>query len=142
MTTQGLRAWPVPLLLSCPGNGDVWAAPCHISRLLVPLDGSPLAEEALPYAAQLALQLALPLTLIQVISASRQPVAAIPEPAVNNIEPRSTWRQAFSDHPLQLESQPDVSTTRYLSGFSQQLADTGLVPPVAPPRGAPPAPRR
>jgi nucleotide-binding universal stress UspA family protein len=101
VTTQVLRACPVPLLLSGPGNGGAWAAPCNISRLLVPLDGSPLAEEALPYAAQLALKLALPLTLIRVISASRQPVAAFSEPVVNNIEPRPVWRQSFSDHPLQ-----------------------------------------
>jgi nucleotide-binding universal stress UspA family protein len=138
VTTQVLRACPVPLLLSCPGNGDLWAAPCHISRLLVPLDGSPLAEEALPYAAQLALQLALPLTLIQVISASRQPVAAISEPAVNNIEPRPIRRQSFSDHPLQLESQLDVSTTSYLSGVCQKLADRGIVTAWHAPWGAPP----
>ncbi len=138
VTTQVLHACPVPLLLSCPGNGDVWAAPCHISRLLVPLDGSPLAEEALPYAAQLALQLALPLTLIQVISASRQPVAAISEPAVNNIEPRPIWRQSFSAHPLLVESQLDVSTTSYLSGVCQKLAGRGIVTAWHAPWGAPP----
>jgi hypothetical protein len=37
---------------------------CHI---LVPLDGSPLAEEVLPFAARLATALAVPLTLLRII---------------------------------------------------------------------------
>ena len=109
-----------------------------MKTMLVPLDGSFLAEEALPYAAQLALKLALPLALIQVISVSRQPVAEISEPAANNIEPGPIWRQSFSDHPLQVESQLDVSSTSYLSGVCQKLADRGIETAWHAPWGAPP----
>ncbi len=37
-------------------------------RILVPLDGSPLAEVALPYAEELALRLGAEITLLQVVA--------------------------------------------------------------------------
>jgi nucleotide-binding universal stress UspA family protein len=126
VTTEVLRGWPCPLLLARPGFGDPGAMPGDISRIVVPLDGSGVAEEALPYAEQLARRLALPVTLIEAISVSCQAVAAVPEPAATDVRPSSDWRQPLSDHPLQVESRLDVSTTSYLSDVCQRLTGKGI----------------
>jgi len=122
VTTQVLDACPCPLLVARPRPGDPEATLHRISRLVVPLDGSHVAEEAVPYAEQLARQLALPVTLMDVISVSRQPGAKVLEPAVTSIEPG----RSFFDHPLQVESQLDVSTTSYLSDVCRRLIDQGI----------------
>ncbi len=55
-----------PLLLLRPT--DAAAAPVpDVRRLIVPLDGSPLAEEVLPVACELARRLAVPLELVRVV---------------------------------------------------------------------------
>jgi nucleotide-binding universal stress UspA family protein len=92
----------------------------------VPLDGSHVAEGALPYAEQLAKRLALPVTLIEVISDSCQQAAEVPEAAVAGAQPGRDWRRSFVDHPLHAESRLDVSTTSYLSDVCQRLNDRGI----------------
>ena len=45
------------------------------TEILVPLDGSPLAEEALPYARMLAAAFELPLELLSIVDPERLPDA-------------------------------------------------------------------
>lgn len=61
------RHLPIPMLLARPGKGDVPPARASVSRLLVPLDGSPLAESALEPAGKLAAGLGSRVTLLQVV---------------------------------------------------------------------------
>ncbi len=61
-----LQSTAIPMLLVRPRNGDTPAAP--IDTLIVPLDGSLFAEEALTYAEGLASQMSLGLSLILVVT--------------------------------------------------------------------------
>lgn len=62
-----VRHGGTPTLVVRPQHGAVAASAATITAVTVTLDGSPLAEEALPLAARLADALAVPLTLLQVI---------------------------------------------------------------------------
>jgi nucleotide-binding universal stress UspA family protein len=66
-----LRPGPAPVLLLCPG-----AAPVHLDRVVVPLDGSPWAEAALGVLATLARTVAREVILLRVISTRAQQPAA------------------------------------------------------------------
>jgi nucleotide-binding universal stress UspA family protein len=64
------RSATVPVLLVRPGESE--PPPVAIRRLVIPLDGSALAEEALPTAAMLARRLGVPLHLITAIDVLRE----------------------------------------------------------------------
>ena len=64
------RTSPVPVLLVRPGVPAAAPEAVGIGRLLVPLDGSELAETALPIAAELAQRLAIPIHLLRAINAA------------------------------------------------------------------------
>jgi nucleotide-binding universal stress UspA family protein len=67
---------PVPLLLLRPTTeGERTPA---ISRLVIPLDGSSLAEEAIPVAEELARALAVPVLLVRVVEPLSLPFATEP----------------------------------------------------------------
>ena len=63
------RSSPVPMLLVRPSEGEPRSV--TIRRLVVPLDGSALAEEVLPTAQALAKHLGVPIHLITVIDVMR-----------------------------------------------------------------------
>jgi nucleotide-binding universal stress UspA family protein len=63
------RSATVPVLLVRPGERD--PRPVAVRRLVVPLDGSVLAEEALPIAQVLARRLGVPLHLVTAIDVAR-----------------------------------------------------------------------
>jgi nucleotide-binding universal stress UspA family protein len=63
------RHAPIPTLLVRGGSDPVPAEP--VRRVVVPLDGSPAAERALPVAAGLALLLAKPVLLVTVVEAAQ-----------------------------------------------------------------------
>lgn len=65
VTSRLIHEAPAPVLTVRPPRGGASAAP--VSRVLLPLDGSDLAEQALPAAAAIAKQLGIPLTLVQVV---------------------------------------------------------------------------
>lgn len=74
-----LHATPVPLLLVRPPQGNtpvVVESAAPYTRILVPLDGSPVAEEALPVAQQLAAALGATLFLMAVVPIRDDRVAA------------------------------------------------------------------
>lgn len=64
-----MRDAPAPVLIIHP-NGDPEPAKVAFERILVPLDGSEIAEQALPEASRLANNAKLPVTLVQVVNPS------------------------------------------------------------------------
>lgn len=62
-----LRHAAIPILVVRPGTERSTTGVAEITEITATLDGSSLAETALPSAAQLATALAIPLTLLQVI---------------------------------------------------------------------------
>ena len=54
-----------PLLLIRPKDGETLASEAHIKTIIVPLDGSRLAEQVFPHVIYLATQLAVPAVLIR-----------------------------------------------------------------------------
>lgn len=75
----------VPVMIVCPSlAGDLVG---RIDRLVVPLDGSPLAAHALPFAITIAHQVDAPLHLVEVINpvASLYPTAAMSGPVADEL---------------------------------------------------------
>ncbi len=64
------RKSPIPVMLVRPSTEDAQVVTPQITRLVVPLDDSELAEQALPTAAMLAKQLQIPMHLITVIGSA------------------------------------------------------------------------
>ena len=76
------RSSMVPVMLVRPSDANVEIAKPNISRIVVPYDGSDLAAEALPVAAELAQRLAIGVHLIQAINPASMMTLATPmEPA-------------------------------------------------------------
>ncbi len=65
-----MRDSPAPLLIIHPAHDAPDQGRVQFTRILVPLDGSDIAEQALPEAARLARAAGLPVTLLQVINPS------------------------------------------------------------------------
>lgn len=72
------RASHVPVLIVRPSDAQTEIGPVEIRRLVVPLDGSPLAAEALPVATTLATRLGVPVHLVQAIN----PAALVMPPSM------------------------------------------------------------
>jgi nucleotide-binding universal stress UspA family protein len=66
------HASPVPVLIVRPADTNAELTAARIDRLLVPLDGSDLSQRALPVAAALARQLAIPVLLVQAIGVAER----------------------------------------------------------------------
>ena len=115
------RAATVPVLLVRPARpgeaamGPDSPAPASIRRLLVPLDGSELAEGALPVAERYAKRLAAPVTLIRVIN----PVAHLP-PVYGAGSLPSSWE--VNDEVIKVEEEDAAA---YLARVAQRLEDSG-----------------
>jgi nucleotide-binding universal stress UspA family protein len=62
------RTAPIPVLLIRPESPEALARRPAIRRLVVPLDGSPLAEEALPIVTELAQRRQIPVHLVRVVN--------------------------------------------------------------------------
>lgn len=106
-----LQSTAYPILLVRPRNGDAPAqGGTPIDTLVVPLDGSLLAEEALAYAEGIASQLSLKLSLIRVVTT---PAIAYPGTETYAYDPR-----LFTD----LEN----DAAAYLRDKQAQLESRGL----------------
>lgn len=79
------RSSPVPVLLVRPRPAGERAEPVTIRRLVVPLDGSDLAEAALPVAIELGTRLEQPVHLVRVVNlaASLMPGGSFGMPALS-----------------------------------------------------------
>lgn len=107
----------VPVMLVRPNKDHSGEGDFHVARVVVPLDGSPLAEQALPVAKRIAQQLAVPIHLVRAID----PVAALPmAPAVAPVAPVSpeVAEQIFN------EIEADAKGT--LQKAEQQLTGEGF----------------
>ena len=107
------RSSPVPVLLVRPSESQ--PQPVAIRRLVVPLDGSALAEEALPMAEVLARRLGVPIHLITVIDVMR----LIPV----EVAPVAAFDAAVYEETL---AQLDSGATALLARVSEQLDREGL----------------
>lgn len=68
VTDAVIRSSRLPILVAGPkGSGEPQAEGTRVERVLVPLDGSPLAEMALLYVEEMATRLSLELILIRVV---------------------------------------------------------------------------
>lgn len=92
------------------------------SRILVPLDGSPLAEEVLPYVRELGLRLSLPVRLIAVVEP--------PPPSISrDLNPQL--------HEQETVAHRTVHTTGYLNAVAGRLQSNGLTVSINTPTGTP-----
>lgn len=66
------RQAPVPVMIVRPREDEKSIGEVAVHRLLVPLDGSVFAEQALPVAAELAKRLQVPIQLIRAIEPTRE----------------------------------------------------------------------
>ncbi|MDQ2784809.1 MAG: universal stress protein, partial [Chloroflexota bacterium] len=112
-----LRHAIVPTLVVPPGNGASIEGDAVITAVTVPLDGSPLAETALPIAARIATALSAPLTLLRVI------------PSLTYLA-SSGWGVGYSTYyPVSEENEHDEETAveEYLEAIATRLRAPGLV---------------
>lgn len=107
-----LRAAPVPVLLVRADQTDVIATG-HPRRVIVPLDGSPLAEQALPLAIELARAARAELVLTRSIRPGNG--LGIGHPLVDGLTV------------LSLTDQAEAGAASYLQAVADQYAGAGLV---------------
>ncbi len=119
------RTSPVPVFVVHPRDGDSEIVPV-IQRVVVPLDGSPLAEEALPTAMSLARRLHVPVHLVTAIDVARiLPVEMMPTVAFD--------ASLFEATVAQLEA----DATAWLTQAADQLQHEGVGTTWAILRGSP-----
>jgi nucleotide-binding universal stress UspA family protein len=114
VTNEVARSSNVPVLAIAPENRGAGGAEAVISRILVPLDGSPFAESALPYAEHMAREMGLELRMIHVIQASEAFPDHMSGPASRG-ERAGAIREGAGD---------DVGA--YLDGITRRLEDNGV----------------
>ena len=96
-------------------SGEVGSGPVAISRLVAPLDGSPLAEASLPVATAIAKRLGAPLALVRAVN----PIALLP-PAIGLGE--SIPPEIYEETEVQIEQE----AREYLEGIASSFRDQGL----------------
>ena len=75
VATRVLQAAHCPVLLARPRQeGQFWSIPSNVSALVVPLDGSRVAESALPLARDMASRLGVGVQLVRVLPGGEQMV--------------------------------------------------------------------
>jgi nucleotide-binding universal stress UspA family protein len=119
------RTSPVPVFIVHPRDGDSEIAPV-IQRVVVPLDGSPLAEEALPTAMSLARRLGVPVHLVTAIDVTKiLPVEMMPAVAFD--------ASLYEETVARLEA----DATAWLTRTAEQLQHEGVATTWAILRGSP-----
>ena len=111
VTYKVMHESPVPVLAITPERARRhWDADYGISRVIVPLDGSELAESVLPYAAVLSRRMDMSVTLVQVLPPD----------------------DFYTDGYTVIEVQPgagdrmEADARRYMEGIARQMRDEGL----------------
>jgi nucleotide-binding universal stress UspA family protein len=129
------RTAPVPVFIVRPQDRETTIAP-DIRRVVVPLDGSPLAEEALPAATSLAQRLQVPLHLITAIDVTKiLPVEILPTVAFDASLYEETVAQLEADATIRLAQTAErprregVATTWSILHGSPFLAISDAVKP-------------
>ena len=104
----------VPVMLVRPSKDHTDRPDFHVARVVVPLDGSALAEEALPVAKRISTQLAVPIHLVRAID----PVSALPmAPSVTPVAPVSPEIATQIMNEIEAEAKGSLATVeRKLAG--------------------------
>lgn len=111
-----LRHAVVPTLVVPPGNDAATGDSAAIAGVTVPLDGSPLAEEALPMATRIAIALSVPLTLLRIIPSLTYQASA-------------GWGYGYSAYyPVseEMERDEEQAVEEYLAAIATRLRAPGL----------------
>jgi nucleotide-binding universal stress UspA family protein len=98
-----------------------------MSTILVPLDGSPLAEQVLPYVRLLATTLALDVRLLRVVTEREQGRAL----AEDDVTIWDDTRPPRYERVEQAQQVLGLDATAYLEGLAQTLREQGLAVSVA-----------
>ncbi len=102
------RTAPVPVMIVRPQDASPEIARPVIRRLLVPLDGSKLAKEALPVAGNIAARLQIPIFLLRVIN----PASALaPYPSVAPTYPVEVFQQLEEEMRTDAQESLDAAAT-------------------------------
>ena len=120
-----LRHAASPTLVVRPGTEAPIAADAAIAGITVTLDGSALAEAALPEATRLAVALAVPLTLLQVIPSLASVASTGWGDGYANYYPASSEREAADD----------LAVEGYLATVATRLRRPGLAVHIRAERG-------
>jgi nucleotide-binding universal stress UspA family protein len=116
-----LRATPAPLLLVHPQERAAeWKEDRTLRDILVPLDGSPLAEQILPTAANLAQVMSANLTLLRVVRPVTPMTLPVGPHSMGDVAHQMTHRIDELHHQFQKEAQD------YLNAVRARLAAGGL----------------
>jgi nucleotide-binding universal stress UspA family protein len=118
------RESPVPVMVV--RANQLQAGPVGITRLVVPLDGSPRAEAALPVATTISRRLGTPMLLIRVVDPADLVAPAV---GVGEAIPFEIYDEAEKE--LQQEAR------RYLDTTAQKLREQGLPVAISMPMGSP-----
>jgi nucleotide-binding universal stress UspA family protein len=110
------RTAPVPVLLVRPVPEQPHQGAATIRRLVLPLDGSPLAEQALPVATELAERLQVPGHLVRVVN-----VAALLAPATGLAAP--DWSPEVYDDVV---GTARTEAADYLTAIAARLTGAGV----------------
>lgn len=113
-----VRSSPVPVLLVRPAVTAPTPATATLTRLLVPLDGSELAEAALPVATTLAQRLGVPVQLVRATNSAMVLATLGGSGPVLAVPPAELYEQLGSD--LEREA------TTYLTGVAERLRAEGI----------------
>jgi nucleotide-binding universal stress UspA family protein len=111
-----LRHAIIPTLVVRPDDDAATEGEATIAAVTVTLDGSPLAEEALPVATQIATALSIPLTLLRVIPSLAYIASA-------------GWDAGYSAYyPMteEMEDDEDRGAKKYLDAVATRLRASGL----------------
>lgn len=124
--TRVLHHSSCPVLSIKPQKvGRSWASLTSApSLVMVPLDGSEMAERALPYGEELARRLGVPINLVHVL----------PENLKIKIGNRTT---SMWDREWEVAGQLDVVTEGYVAGIGRRLGKEGLLAGWEVPKGDP-----
>ncbi len=115
-----VRRLPVPVLLVRPGEGEVdLAQEPELGPVLVPLDGSPLAEEVLAPAGDLARLLGVNITLLRVVK-------PVPASDIPDDPPAEREAQALLNRTREVHREVIHEASSYLLGVAERLRAEGL----------------
>jgi nucleotide-binding universal stress UspA family protein len=116
-----IRRLPMPLLLVHPHDGDpdLKAEP-NLKHFLLPLDGTPLAEEMVEPVAELAAALKASVTLVRVI----EPVP--PVPWMPEALPINESVQTMLDRVEELQNKLKAEAASYLAGVARKFQDRSI----------------
>ena len=112
VTYKIMHESPMPVMAITPERAaQNWGDDYAIKQIILPLDGSELAEAALPYAAVIAQRMNMTVTLVSVLSLDDVAYS-------EGYNLGSVLRD--------VEGEMEVETRRYLAGVARQLREDGL----------------